>query len=225
MAPLLKTKGLADQVFEQLRESIRSGGLAPGDRIMPERQLSAALGVSRVTLKKAMNRLVAMGLVEQRQGKGTFVRTAERPAACPISQVMDFSNSTKEHLLELRTGLECHAVMLAVRRAGQGEIDHLRRCHDAMEGRVEEDVSFHMAIAHATRNPAQVSLLKNLYDHLFYGSNEKIYLLDEQPARLAEVRKLHSGIVRAFEKRDPEMARHVMVRHGGLYSNSPGEVS
>ena len=223
MAPLItpiKPKGIADQVFEQLRELIRSGKLKPGDRLLSERELSAAMGVSRVTLKNAMSRLVAMGMVEQRQGKGTFVRGVLDVGEEASGPMMDFAGESAAHLLELRAGLECHAVSLAVRRAGPGEIDDLKRSFDAMDGRVDHDVAFHMTIARATRNPAQVRVLKNLYEHLFYGSKEKIYLLDEQPARLGEVRQLHAGIIRAFEERDPELARHLMVRHGGLYAKA-----
>jgi len=65
----IKLKLVADQVFDQLRELIFRGQLKPGEKLMPERELSAALGVSRPTLRSAIHRLVAMGLVEHRQGQ------------------------------------------------------------------------------------------------------------------------------------------------------------
>ena len=73
----IKPKRVSDQVFEQLRELIYRGELKPGDQVMPERELSLALGVSRTTVRNAINKLVVLGLLEHQQGQGTFVRPPE----------------------------------------------------------------------------------------------------------------------------------------------------
>ena len=74
----VKPKLISDQVFEQLRDLIYRGYLKPGDRLMTERELAQELGVSRPTVRDALHKLVAMDLVEHRQGQGTFVSS---PAA------------------------------------------------------------------------------------------------------------------------------------------------
>ena len=70
----IKPKRISDQVFDQLRELIFRGELKPGDKVMPERELSAVLNVSRTSVREAINKLAVMGLLEQKQGQGTFVR-------------------------------------------------------------------------------------------------------------------------------------------------------
>ena len=69
----VQPKKISDQVFEQLRDMIfRGSAQAPGPA-PPERDLAQQMGVSRPTVRNAVGRLVSLGLVEQRQGQGTFV--------------------------------------------------------------------------------------------------------------------------------------------------------
>lgn len=216
-------KTTADQVFEQLREQIFAGGLKPGDRLMPERELAEAMGVSRTTIRSAIGRLVGMGLLEHRQGKGTFLTRTVPPEINPVARAMGFQTSSLEHLFELRAGLESQAAVMAAKRAGRKDIELLKRSLDAVTGRVDEDVAFHMAIAMAAKNPVQLHLLKNLYDYLFYGNRKNTYLLDAQPARIEEVNRLHRRILSAIEKHDPVMALHAISNHGELYWSDPEE--
>ena len=70
----VRVKRVSDQVFEQLRDLIFRGELRPGQKIMPERDLGEALGVSRTTVRNAINKLVTLGYLAHKQGQGTFVR-------------------------------------------------------------------------------------------------------------------------------------------------------
>jgi len=73
----IKPKRISDQVFDQLRELIFRGEFKSGEKILTERELAEAFGVSRTSVRDAINKLVVMGLLEQRQGQGTFVRSPE----------------------------------------------------------------------------------------------------------------------------------------------------
>ena len=73
----IKVKRVSDQAYEQIRDLIFRGQLKPGEQIMPERELAQALGVSRPTVREAIKQLVTMGLLEHRQGQGTFVRSIQ----------------------------------------------------------------------------------------------------------------------------------------------------
>ena len=73
----IKPKRISDQVFDQLRELIFRGEFKTGEKILTERELAEAFGVSRTSVRDAINKLVVMGLLEQRQGQGTFVRSPE----------------------------------------------------------------------------------------------------------------------------------------------------
>ena len=74
----IKAKRVSDQAFEQIRDLVfRGRELKPGRPIMPERELAQALGVSRPTVREAIKKLVTMGLLEHRQGQGTFVSSTD----------------------------------------------------------------------------------------------------------------------------------------------------
>ena len=76
LVPLVTAKrtGLVDQVIAQMRELVSSGEWPLGDKIPPETELVTALGVGRNTVREAVRALSHAGLLEVRQGDGTFVR-------------------------------------------------------------------------------------------------------------------------------------------------------
>ena len=154
----IKPKRISDQVFDQLKELIFRGEMKPGQKIMPERELSEALNVSRTSVRDAISKLVVMGLLEQRQGQGTFVRSMDSIQNNPLAVAIDAQDATLEDLLEVRMGLECNAASLAAQRAVDSDIQFLERSIADMHKEVasgelgtEADVSFHMAIAYATK--------------------------------------------------------------------------
>ncbi|MCG8471204.1 MAG: FadR family transcriptional regulator [Desulfobacterales bacterium] len=219
LAPI-KPKRVSDQVFEQIRELIFRGELKPGDKIMPERELMKELGVSRNSVREALNKLVAMGLVDQRQGQGTFVRELGTTRDNPIMDLMASHNATIIDLLEVRMGLECNGAALAAEKATLEDIRQMEKSIEAMEraireGRVgtDEDARFHMAIAHATRNPLQVHMMKFFYDFIFFGINESLKQFFDRPTRTQEIILQHREILSAIEKRSSGDAYAAMARH------------
>ena len=188
----IKAKRVSDQAYEQIRDLIFRGQLKPGDQIMPERELAQALGVSRPTVREAIKKLVTMGLLEHRQGQGTFVRSIDSQREHnPLAAVIEGHDASLEELLEVRMGLEGQSVILAAQRATAEDIQVLEKALEAMlaenaAGRlgIEEDVSFHMAIAFASKNPVQVYIMKNFYDLLHFGIRENLQALWEEPASL-----------------------------------------
>ena len=64
---------LYQQVAQQLEQAVNSGELRYGDKIMSESEMSQHYGVSRVTVRRAVDRLVESGVLSRRQGKGTYV--------------------------------------------------------------------------------------------------------------------------------------------------------
>lgn len=223
MEPILhpvKAKRISDQVFEQLRELIYRGQLKPGEQLTPERELAQALSVSRTSVRNAINRLVFMGLLEQRQGQGTFVRTPNYDNSNPLALALNTQGATLEDLLEVRMGIECHAAALAALRANDKDIRLLRENVAEMQievtsGRLgtEADVGFHMAISYATKNPAQVQVMKNFSDFLFYAIKESRVQLYEEPAEIAKILQQHQEILHWIEQQQAEKAYHAMRQH------------
>jgi GntR family transcriptional repressor for pyruvate dehydrogenase complex len=219
----IKPKRISDQVFEQLKELIFKGRLRPGDQLMTERELAQSMCVSRPTVREAINKLVLMGLVEQRQGQGTFVTSpADDSKKNPLAAVIDGHDVSLEELLEVRLGLECNAVALAARRATDEDIRELEKYLAQMVAQIEKreedlgssaDLSFHMAIAYATKNTVHIHIMRSFYDLLFFGIKENLQHLYTDPANLDLVVEQHRAIVDAIRRHDPESAYHAMQRH------------
>lgn len=78
-----------------IREAIAAGGLAPGDALPPERELAAELGISRVTVRKALSGLVESGMLVQRRGSGTYVAHPPRKVEQPLSRLTSFTEDMR----------------------------------------------------------------------------------------------------------------------------------
>jgi GntR family transcriptional repressor for pyruvate dehydrogenase complex len=217
----IKVQRVSDQAYEQIRDLVFRGQLKPGEQLMPERELAKALGVSRPTVREAINKLVIMGLLEHRQGQGTYVRSIDaQRESNPLAAVIEGHDATLEELLEVRMGLEGQSVILAAQRASAEDMVVLEKALEEMlaenrAGRlgIEEDVSFHMAITYATKNTVQVYLMKNFYDLLHFGIQENLQHLWGEPANLDAIGAQHTEIFHAIKDHDPEKAYEAMQRH------------
>jgi GntR family transcriptional repressor for pyruvate dehydrogenase complex len=209
----IKPKLVSDQVFEQLREAIFRGELKPGEKVLPERELAAALNVSRTTIRDAINKLVVLGLLEHQQGQGTFVRSPETREGNPLAAAMRTQDATLDDLLEVRMGLECNAAGLAAERSVEKDIQFLQKSLEEMREEVdsgrlgtEADTAFHMAIAFATKNPVQVYIMRNFYDFLFVGIRKNLAHLYEDPANIEKILVQHRQIFDAIRDHNREAA-------------------
>lgn len=217
----IKPKRISDQVFEQLRDLIFRGQFKPGEQLMTEREMAQNLGVSRPTVREAINKLVAMGLVEHRQGQGTFVKSpADKAEQNSLAAIMGGADVRLEDLLEVRLGLECNAVALAARRASDEDIRELEKSVEEMATATSRgglgshaDVSFHMAIAYASKNPVQIHIMKSFYDLLFFGIKENLEHLYTDPETFKKVVSQHNEIVEAIKRHDSDAAFEAMKKH------------
>ncbi len=216
----IKLKRISDQVFEQLRESIFRGEIKPGEQLMPERDLAKTLEVSRTSVRDAITKLVTLGMVEHRQGQGTFVQSPDSRCENPLAIAMETEDGTIHDLLEVRMGLECNAAALAANRASEKDIRFLLKSIQEMKdetesGRLgtEADVAFHMAITYATKNPVHVSLMRNFYDYLFVGIKKNLFHLYENPDNIKEILKQHHAIYECIRDHDTAAAFSAMQRH------------
>jgi len=161
-----------------------------------------------------------MGFLEQKQGQGTFVRNPETMDKGPLAMAMESQDATLIDLLEVRMGMECNAAALAARRADAKDIEFLEKSLEEMKLAVrsgelgnEADVSFHMALSYATKNPLQIYLMKNFFDYLFIGIKENLRHLYEEPGNVEEILSQHSEIVDAIKSKNPDTAFAAMKKH------------
>jgi len=162
-----RRSGLIDQVIDQLREQITAGVWAIGDRIPTEAELAQLTGTSRNTVREAVQSLVHAGLLERRQGSGTYVLASSELAGAVSRRV---AGAHAQHVLEVRRTLEVGAAQLAARRRTDDDVAQMR---DLLEqrnlalaaGRIDEaltvDAALHRAIGHAAHNPVLTDLYEN----------------------------------------------------------------
>lgn len=216
----IKPRRVSDQVFEQLRELIARGRIKPGERLMPERELATSLRVSRTTVREALNKMVVMGILEQKQGQGTFVRTMDRGTPNTFMGVLGAEEATLIDLLDVRLGLECNAARFAALRATTADLTILERHLDDMsdavttgESGAEADVAFHMAIAEASHNPLQVHLMRQFYEFMSLGIERNLSLFYEGADLIGTVQHQHEQIVTGIRLRDPDAAVDAVQVH------------
>jgi DNA-binding FadR family transcriptional regulator len=200
-------------VLDSLTEQIRSGALAPGVKLPSEFELTRTQGVSRTVVREAILRLQASGLVETRQGIGTFVLdNSERPLE--LESTRSVGGRDVFAILELRTCIETEAAGLAAQRADARDLENILHALQAIEARAEhgedassEDFQFHLQIARATRNPYLVDVLSQLDPRMSPRAN-----LD--PERyLSRVNHEHTDIYEAIARGEAEGARAAMRMH------------
>lgn len=216
-------RSLSSGVFKLLTERIRDGRLGAGDKLPPEAELAAELGVSRTVVREAISRLQAAGLLRTRHGVGSFVLGEAEAAALRI-QAADPVATLREVIavLELRLGIETEAAALAATRRSDAEMQALRETHEDFARAIERgdaaiapDVELHSGIARATHNAHFVELITYLGPLLIPRTRidtARVAQL-ERSEYLRRVHAEHDSIVAAIAQRDPEAARAAMRTH------------
>jgi GntR family transcriptional repressor for pyruvate dehydrogenase complex len=214
-------KLLPEWIYEQLLEQIARGRLARGDRLPPEHALAQSFGVSRPTVRNALFRLQADGVVVSRKGSGNYV--AETPSLHLVN-LKPGSGNIAEMLLgfEFRVAIEGDAAALAATRrtdvelAALGEV--IRRQKRSIGAPLTEvhdaDIAFHVLIADAARNRLFVEAIQGLYSAVMNS-----WLLWHRMAA-NEYRQLwrvvlreHCAVYEAIRVGDAEAARTAMRHH------------
>jgi GntR family transcriptional repressor for pyruvate dehydrogenase complex len=216
----IKQKRVSDQVFEQLRGLIFKGEIAPGEKLMTERELAAAMAVSRTSVRNAINRLASVGLLEQHQGRGTFVTSSDTKSAFLFSQAGEPETPSITDLLEVRMGLECYAASLAASRADHADIRAMDKSLADMEKAfasgqqgAHADVAFHMAVALAAKNPVHTFIINSFSNYLFHGNQQLLAHLYQEEKNTGKVLKQHQNIIRQIRHRNPDRAYAAMKTH------------
>jgi DNA-binding FadR family transcriptional regulator len=214
MLSTVETRRLYQVVADQIVDAIRAGAFRPGERLPPERDLSARCGVSRPVIREAMIALEIAGLVEVRGGSGVFVRAVPAtPGGVP-----DAGEDPYEAFLARRV-IESEIAAIAAQNAKPSdlaEIEAALECMRAQAGRHrspdQNDRRFHLAVAKATGNAAFVKIIDFIWDKLIYPGKLWTKLFERRfvrPTRIAE----HEAIQQAIASGNPEAARAAMHTH------------
>ena len=208
-----------DYVVEQLKERIISGEYKSGDQLPPEAALCELFGVSRITVREALKKLNMMGLVEIKQGKGTFVKTVDLGLFMkPLFQLIDFEEIDVEAIYTAREYIEGGTAYLAATVRSDFELAVLKNILQSMRQCIadedlvklyEFDRAFHVEVAKAAHNPILLSILQPLEEI----DTACVKRFGKYLTTLEHCYKEHYDIYQAIEQQDPEKARQAMVAH------------
>lgn len=209
-------------VSRDLGDRILAGDLKPGDKLPSVVDLAAQYNVGRSTIREALSALKARGLLDIRQGGGTFVlappESQDEPAA--REDWLDRADSLLQ-LLEVRKVLETGCASLAAKHRSADDLAAMQATLARMEEQLDDeafgeqaDVQLHEQIARSTQNPMLVELMKSLSQRLHESMRDTrtLWFYGEQQSarRLLEE---HSGIIDAIRQQDAGQAASRMDAH------------
>jgi GntR family transcriptional repressor for pyruvate dehydrogenase complex len=219
----IKPAKISDSIVSQIEQLILEGILKPGDKLPAERELAQQLNVSRPSLREALLKLEAKGLLQTRRGGGTYVVDAVAPTLTePLVHLLKNHPEATFDILELRHALEEVAAYFAAIRSTAadreilqyrfGALATVHQEHDPMRD-AEADAEFHLAITDASHNVALMHVMQGLFNLLrssIFCSLEKLHI---QAGNYEIVHEHHKQIFNAVMERNPEMARQAAHLH------------
>jgi len=209
----------AEEVVVRLRDMIHNGELLPGDRLPPERDLAKLLGVSRPTLRAGIRSLATVGILQSRQGAGTFV--AERHDSptldgSPLRMLSALHGFTSDEMFEARLALEMSIAGMAAERATSEQMTLMAEEITGMYASLSDpeqylvhDMQFHQTIAAASNNRILTSLMNMVATILFDTRSKTV----KRARDLKQSAEQHHNIYRAMRERDAEAASRAMHDH------------
>ncbi len=209
----VKNKSLSKMVMERIKEALIQKSLKPGDRLPTETELCESLGVGKSSVREAVKMLEVLGVVEARQGEGTFVaRRVSETSVNPLVYQLLIDDGGVSDILELRRMFEPSYTLLAMEKATQEDVARLREVHGAFAAAVErgtqtaeDDMAFHYAVLEATHNPFIIRIGRTIMQLFQVSIGES---MKEIPQRAVAD---HEKILQAFLARDPRALRQAVL--------------
>lgn len=205
-----------EHIVAQIQGLIQEGTLGPGDQLPPERVLAETFQVSRASVREALRALELRGLIEGKQGGGTFVRALSTDDLIPPMASALLAGAEMDQLMEVREMIEPHVAELAAARATPALIAELEELLARQEARmrlgeipIEEDTAFHDALAVATNNGVLLRLLHLVVD-LLEESRARWFQSADRPAKSLAG---HRRVLEAIKRGDSAAAYRAMFAH------------
>ncbi len=219
-----------EAILESLKERIRSGEFGPGDQLPSEQRMLEEYGVSRLTLREALARLVALGIILVRHGKGAFVAknisiSALDNVLIPLFPLYDASRM--QDLVETRNIIESEVVARVAENRSDNDIKHLRGLLQFDENVLNDperfaqlDYDFHLALVVMAGNQFLTVMYRALSQQIQsflvrYATSIK----DRQ-----EAMERHRPILEAIINQDVETARQLAKEHAGICASCIKEI-
>ena len=213
-----------DVVIQTIKTMITDGRLGPGSRLPVEKDLAAEFAVSRGSLREGVRALAIMGVLETRQGDGTYVTSLDpNLLLAPMGFMVDLQSSANgTHLQAVRRVLETEAVGRAATRITDEQLAAASKILDDVEPLIvadrvldhdavmDADIAFHRIISLASGNPALHALVDSLASRTV---RVRMWRAISDRGAVRETQAEHRAILAELIARDPDRARVRMSNH------------
>lgn len=216
----IKPKKIYEEVAEAIHEMIRSGKFKPGDKLDSVQQLAENFQVGRSAIREALTSLRAMGLVEMKQGEGTFVKQFETSnITFPLSMAILMNKEDIFNLLEVRKIIEVGSAAAAAVRRTNEQLDSMEDALNKMNNANIElgekaDFQFHLAVTVASNNPLLIQLMNQVSGLMEESMKEirKVWIFSNY-SNFERLYSEHMAIYEAIKEQNEEEARQAMLLH------------
>ncbi len=219
----MKQQTLAKRITDKLETLIVEGVFRPGERLPAERQLSEQFGVSRPSLRSALQSLAVKGIIRSRQGGGHYVTEALTSSLTdPLLDLLGKHPEARDDVLEFRFLLEGASAAYAAQRATKQDCDNLKQAFAELELAIEKkdrereskaDLNFHLAIAEASHNMVLLHSMRSMFSLLKHNIYTNIGGLYDRNITGEDLSLQHRLILEAILAGNPAEAREAAEQH------------
>ncbi|MCE2572047.1 pyruvate dehydrogenase complex transcriptional repressor PdhR [Motilimonas eburnea] len=220
----IKQPKIADVIEAQLESMILEGSLNPGQKLPPERELAKQFDVSRPSLREAIQRLEARGLLTRRHGGGTFVGAELRQGLTdPLYELLNSTPESQYDLLEFRHALEGISAFYAALRGTEADFSQIRQAFADIEQVQQQGqdleveakvvVAFYLAIVESSHNLVLMHLMRGLLPLLEQNVLHNLQQLQRKPEIAKAISEHRRMLLDAILGKAPKKARDASDRH------------
>ena len=219
----VKSANVSEDAAKQIRELIALDVLKPDDALPAERELGVQMGISRTSIRAALQILTTEGLLIAK--RGSKLRVASKVGATisnPLIKLFDSVPKTSDDFLRFRIILECASAFEAAKNSSEFEREEINHTHQLLLSAIENedlanaaqaDVEFHMAIIETSGNVVSIQVARSLYELMQKGVKRSHQLSQENAKTWQVLANQHELINQAIMIQDPEAAEAAMREH------------
>ncbi|CAM3449148.1 transcriptional regulator LldR [Rouxiella silvae] len=221
---------VAESLIGRLTSFIDEQRFETGMRLPAERQLAATLGVSRSSLREAIQKLVSAGLLVSKPGGGTFLRERHQPWAdvqivAPLRELVIKDPDYRYDILEARHSIEASTAWYAALRATASDKEQLQYAFDATlrlnesedpDLAAQADVRFHLAIASASHNVVLLQTMRGFFELMQSSIMQTRQRMYSQQGIFSKLTDQHFTLLEAILAGEAEKARQAAMEHIGF---------
>ena len=218
----VKVAKISDQIVSQIEAMIVDGRFEAGQKLPAERELAQQFSVSRQSLREAIQKLEAKGLLERRHGGGTFVTdSVNESVTTPLFELLAKHPESQFDLLEFRHALEGISSFYAALRGTDADLDRIEFSINsimdsqtrAIDEQVQSLVNFYLRIAEASHNVVLLHVVQGMRELLAENIKQNLEVLANNPSVVEQLNQHRLQIAKAIIDGQPEQARDACHQH------------